>query len=374
MWNIKEINLKKDYVTERLKNCDDLKEKEKLNLSLASYKALLDNSGTLRYTGLYNTMDKLTENKFSEKQQDGIEKLELFSKNGDYIDNDYLQFLVDLCNNIARTKEITFDDKDFSPINTDYKNMLDTSYDFYNDLGDTEILANAKKLLLDESSINISKLPRRGMDEHNGLSFNDYVFNKAYITMTKQNNIFDYQVLNHEVMNGVDFYIKNKVPSENYVGFNEVPAYTMDYLFIDYLSSKGMDENEIQKLKLKKDNYLKTLATSAKTQIRNGLIRNNKYQFTMDDIREILSPELTKQLLELEAGVVSYGLYNQIKMNKQRGLDNLKKFMQNILPKSQTPNFSFIDLDNETLLKLSKQIGTYSKDTMNLQDNKNIKR
>ena len=94
----------------------------------------------------------------------------------------------------------------------------------------------------------------------------------------------------------------------------------------------------------------------------------------MDDIREILSPELTKQLLELEAGVVSYGLYNQIKMNKQRGLDNLKKFMQNILPKSQTPNFSFIDLDNETLLKLSKQIGTYSKDTMNLQDNKNIKR
>ena len=61
MWNIKDINSKKSYVTERLKNCSDPKEREMLQLSLISYLALLDNSGTLRYTGLYNTMDKITQ-------------------------------------------------------------------------------------------------------------------------------------------------------------------------------------------------------------------------------------------------------------------------------------------------------------------------
>ena len=34
--------------------------------------------------------------------------------------------------------------------------------------------------------------------------------------------------------------------------------------------------------------------------------------------------------------------------------------MKNILPKRQTPDFSFIRLDNQTILNLSKQIGNYS--------------
>ena len=34
--------------------------------------------------------------------------------------------------------------------------------------------------------------------------------------------------------------------------------------------------------------------------------------------------------------------------------------MENIIPKTQTPDFSFIGLDNQTILDLSKQIGTYS--------------
>ncbi len=69
MWNIKDINSKKDYVLERLKHCSDSKEKEKLELSLITYLALLDNSGTLRYTGFYNAMDKITQNKFSAKRE-----------------------------------------------------------------------------------------------------------------------------------------------------------------------------------------------------------------------------------------------------------------------------------------------------------------
>ncbi len=92
MWNIKDINSKKSYVTERLKNCSDSKEREILQLSLISYLALLDNSGTLRYTGLYNAMDKITQNKFSEKREHENAQLEqdLFFKDGAVISDEYL--------------------------------------------------------------------------------------------------------------------------------------------------------------------------------------------------------------------------------------------------------------------------------------------
>lgn len=378
MWNIKDINSKKSYVTERLKNCSDSKEREILQLSLISYLALLDNSGTLRYTGLYNAMDKITQNKFSEKREHENAQLEqdLFFKDGAVISDEYLQFLLNICNNIAETPTIDFDDRSITPFDTNYESILNMSHNFYSDLGDQEILEKAEKLLTDESSINISKIARRGMVDCSGLTFNDYLFGKSYINLTKQNNLFDYQVANHEVMHGVDFYMQNKIPSENYYGFHEVPTYTIDYLFIDYLESKGMDINEVQKLRMQKDNYLQELAKLTQTQIKGALIRNKKYKDpSIEDIRDVLHPQLIKQLLELQSGVISYGLYNQTKIDKQQGLDNLKKFMKNILPKTQTPDFSFIGLDNQTILDLSKQIGTYSMNNeISMQDTNGFSR
>lgn len=363
MWNIKDINSKKSYVTERLKNCSDPKEKEKLELSLITYLALLDNSGTLRYTGLYNAMDKITQNKFSEQREQENAQLEmdLFFKDSPVIDDEYLQFLLNICDNIANTEYVDFEEDTITPFETDYENILNMSHNFYKELGDHEILEKAEKLLTDSSSINVSKISRRGMADCSGLTFNDYMFGKSYVNLTRKNNIFDYQVLNHEVMHGIDFYMQNKIPSENYYGFHEIPTYTIDYLFIDYLEGKGLDTSEVQKLRMKKDNYLQELAKLTQSQIKGALIRNKKYKDpSIEDIREVLHPQLIKQLLELQSGVISYGLYCQTKIDKQQGLNNLKSFMKNIIPKTQTPDFSFIGLDNQTILDLSKQIGTYS--------------
>ena len=254
-----------------------------------------------------------------------------------------------------------FDEENITTFETDYESILNVSHNFYRDLGDQEILKKAEKILNDESSINVSKIARRGMADCSGLTFNDYFFGKSYINLTKKNNLFDYQVLNHEVMHGVDFYMQDKVPSENYYGFHEVPTYTIDYLFIDYLEAKGMDINEVQKLRMQKDNYLQELAKLTQAQIKVALIRNKKYNdSTISSIKEVLNPQLTKQLLELESGVISYGLYTQIQKNKEQGLSNLKSFMKTIIPKTKTPNFSFINLDNQMIMDLSKQIGSYS--------------
>lgn len=334
-----------------------------LELSLICYLSLLDNSGTLRYTGFYNTMDKITQNRFSERREQDSAQLEmdLFFKNAPVIDDEYLQFLLNISNNILKTPPVDFDEENITTFETDYESILNVSHNFYRDLGDQEILKKAEKILNDESSINVSKIARRGMTDCSGLTFNDYFFGKSYINLTKKNNLFDYQVLNHEVMHGVDFYMRDKVPSENYYGFHEVPTYTIDYLFIDYLEAKGMDINEVQKLRMQKDNYLQELAKLTQVQIKGALIRNKKYNdSTISTIKEVLNPQLTKQLLELESGVISYGLYTQIQKNKEQGLSNLKSFMKTIIPKTKTPNFSFINLDNQTIMDLSKQIGSYS--------------
>lgn len=363
MWNLKDINSKKSYIAERLKNCSNPKEKEMLELSLICYLSLLDNSGTLRYTGFYNTMDKITQNRFSERREQDSAQLEmdLFFKNAPVIDDEYLKFLLNISNNISKTPPVDFDEENITTFETDYESILNVSHNFYRDLGDQEILKKAEKILNDESSINVSKIARRGMAECSGLTFNDYFFGKSYINLTKKNNLFDYQVLNHEVMHGVDFYMQDKVPSENYYGFHEVPTYTIDYLFIDYLEAKGMDINEVQKLRMQKDNYLQELAKLTQVQIKGALIRNKKYNdSTISSIKEVLNPQLIKQLLELESGVISYELYTQIQTNKEQGLSNLKSFMKTIIPKTKTPNFSFINLDNQAIMDLSKQIGAYS--------------
>ena len=112
---------------------------------------------------------------------------------------------------------------------------------------------------------------------------------------------------------------------------------------------------------MQKDNYLQELSKLTQVQIKGALIRNKKYNdSTISDIKEILNPQLIKQLLELESGVISYGLYTQMGIDKEQGLSNLKSFMKNIIPKTETPDFSFINLDNQTIMDLSKQIGTYS--------------
>ena len=90
----------------------------------------------------------------------------------------------------------------------------------------------------------------------------------------------------------------------------------------------------------------------------------------MDQIRKILTVELKKQLLEIQAGIMAYGLKEQIRENKKIGISHLKQFMRNTIPKDQTPDFSYIGLSNDELLKYSDQIGNYS---MQSQDHISVK-
>ena len=371
MWSISEINNKRKEVIKRLKTCKNPDEKEKLELSLASYISLLDNSGTIRYTKFYNLMDRITKGNFTLLRPSSkliAKGNNILLEKKDYMDESYLEFLLQLATNVSNSNVNVEDNEDVALDKMEFPNekLIEISKLFYAGLGDEEIFKHAKRILDDPSAINFSDIYVSAYENAGGITFPDFVYDKAYCTTKRGKTLFDVQANNHEVMHGIDFYMKQKIPSKNYYGFHETPTYTIDYLFIEYLEELGINKAQVQKLRLRKDEYLVSLANLVTIQIPNELIRKKGLMYikrhTTKDIMEILNPDIVKKLLEIESGVIAFGIYQQIKENRQAGLNNLKKFMKNLINKDRRPNFESIGLSDEKILELSKMIGTYSRE------------
>lgn len=370
MWDIEEIKTRKRKVVYELKECSNKKEREKLEITLASYISMLDNSGTIRYTKFYNLMDKLTKGKFTliKPSTKLILKGEsIVSENKDYMDVDYLSFLLELSKNVSNTERVVEDFSEIvgSKINFNNDDLIKISKLFYSSLKDKEIYECAKKIIDDTTALNFTTEYASDYKAAGGITFWDYVYNKAYCTTMRNGVLFDLQANNHEIMHGIDFYMQQKIPTENYYGFHEVPTYLVDYLFIDYLDTLGLEKNEVQKLRLKKDLYLQNLASQTNIQIKNEIVMKKGLfylkAFTTEDVMEVMTQGILKNLLEIQAGVMAYGLSKQVEENYELGIQNLKTFMKTIIPKDKRPNFSKIGLDEDELMNLSFEIGSYSK-------------
>lgn len=67
---------------------------------------------------------------------------------------------------------------------------------------------------------------------------------------------------------------------------------------------------------------------------------------------------------------MAYGLYEQIKADKELGINKLKTFMKTNIPKKEKSDFSFIDLSDYLLLKYIQEIS--GKHTL-IKNNRNMK-
>ena len=368
MWNIKNIKERKKYVEQRLKNCNDKKEKEKLQLSLLTYFYLLSNSGSIRYTKFYNFLDKISGNKFSLVKESKYAKMENKIVFGEMpiMDSNYIKFLLQLLINITNQSSLEeLSENELAKINIQSENLKSISKNFYRQFGDEDIYKNAMKLLDDEESLNFTPIIRNGYSDFGGITVDDYIFNKAFCNVTQQNTYFDLQATNHEIMHGIDFYFKPKLESEIYHGFHEIPTYTIDYFFINYLEEIGLDKEQTQKLRMQKDYYLYFLAKSAMLDIRlktTSLMKKiNSGLDVSEEVMKIITPPILTKMLEVESGIIAFGLYKQIIENRENGIENLKLILKNGVPRNQIPNFSYIGLSNEQLLNLSNELGSYSK-------------
>ena len=190
-----------------------------------------------------------------------------------------------------------------------------------------------------------------------GLMVGDYYINKPYIYCIINNNLFTYQVFNHEIMHGIDFYMNPKFKNSIFGGFTEILTYTIDYLFLDFLEENNYNRNDIDALRRKKYDYIQKIATDTILEIEYLL--KSKYESdnisttSCRNIYSTISNKIYNTLFELASCVIAEGLYRQILVNKKQGLMNLKEIVKHEFLNDMPPDFSFINLDNDKLLQIS---------------------
>lgn len=356
-WNIKEIKEKLKYVKERLKKETNTKEREVLIYSLLTYVNLLHNTDIkrLKFTKL---IDKITRGKFSLVRNRKYKKIsDIAFDFKDYVYDDEL--LLKLSKNVA-TNHSAENEEHLATVKLSPQELIEISRDFYKWLGDKELYQSACKMLNNKEHLQFMNLNYQENDFGiaSGVTYYDPLFEDTYIGISQEFTIFDAQVLNHEVMHSIDFRMLKKLPTNNYYGFHEIPTYTIDYLFFDYLEEKGYDLNEINKLKRRKTEYLKSLASYSLLKLKlsnsNNFLLENKID---NHLKQSISVDIRKNLLEVQSELVAKCLYTQVKENKELGIANLKKFMQTRIPINQIPDFSYINMSNQDLINTSKQFG-----------------
>lgn len=355
-WNISDIKKKKAYVVQRLRRVKDSSEKERLMHSLLNYIKMLDNNGSFYNLRFTKIADMLTRGKFSLIRERKYVKIgDVLFDFKDYVYDD--DFLIALSENMSQNTRNVKDD--LTHLDFTLQELSDISQDFYKWLGDKEIYEYVREMLNQKNHIQLqdNMIQMNDFGMVSGITYSDVVFDESYISMVLEHNLFDTQVFNHEVMHTVDFKMNKRLPSMNYYGFHEVPTYTIDYLFLDYLEESGYDLEEVTKLRNKKENYIKSLAsfTLLKMKIRAGGI--GARAVSLEDLKGVMDDEIRKNLLEVQSGVMAYLLAKQIRENKEAGLTNLKKFMKTNIPIDRVPDFSYIGISNQDILNASKEIG-----------------
>lgn len=366
MLSRKEFYEKKKYIIERLKGQNSELEEEKLKTTLLSLMAIETENDDLKNVRLYNFINALSKGRVSLKREQKMNSY--YPKLSDTfqspITDEYLSFLIQLAKNVSEMQVVYDEDStELIPFQMDDEKKVELSKVFYSQLGNSDINEKAQRVLSDSSHFGFSDTVSKGNELLYGITVYDTIFNKPYITTQRLGNIMGCQAFNHEIMHGVDFYFHpNVVNSQRYYGFHETPTYTIDYLFHDFMDSMGFDKQQVDALRRKKQQYTQALAKydiigKIQHRLNRTIGMRNTPNATIQDIMRVVDTDILKSMLELQSCVMAHGLYQQILTNKETGLANLSEFMSTTFPPDKIPDFSFVGLDNQTLLQISRDMG-----------------
>lgn len=352
MWNIKDINDKKRYFISMLRNESlSVEDREKLQLSLFSCYQMLDSSGTIMYTTFPKLFDIISDGSYTTKKENSYSKIvENIDLSGSISYNDR-RFLVELALCIAN-EETNYQVLEFKKLDIDDSKLLSFAHDFYKQLGDIEIYNIVINLLARQRYFNFTKNMGYKKEYLGGTMYWDYVFNNAYLNIYRHDTICDINSIIHEIMHAIDFSFMPKIKTRYNSGTIEIPTFTTDFLVIDYLEHMNFDINELNKLKKQKYLNVQFIADQILNLLKRRCSEIGKNS-NVDFVMELLTPEINLLLIKLKTAIVSYGLYLQIKCDRNKGINNLKKYMQMGILKNQSLDFSFIELSDQKLMEMA---------------------
>ena len=359
-----EIKKKKKYLLKRLQEPISKVERNNLTASLASLIILENENEKLYNVKLVGILDSLTKNKYTLNKEKRFEaRFEgLLEETAPFVNDEYLSFLLQLTLNI-NTMNIEYEDdaSELALVNISDHDKVELSRKFYRSLGNRDIQSQAERILDDPSHYDFIDTNIRHNDLLYGVTIFDWYFKKPYIYARRLGNLFGCQVFNHEIMHGVDFYSRPRNFGAEYYGFEEIPTYTIDYLFLDFLEMMGYDPAQVDALRRKKHQFTWIIARyKIIDEINHRLIRmcrKNIKNATFADIKKVMNDNILVSMIELESCVIAHHLYGRMHYNLQQGLNDLITIMQTKLPKNKIPDFSFIGLDQKRLLETSRELG-----------------
>ena len=188
-WNLDNIKEKQKYVQDRLKNDSlDDNERKKLELTLLSYYGIISNSGGIHITQIANLDILRSKGKgFSLIHNTKYKQIkEKHSIKEFAISDDYLSFLILICNNLSN-KYIEMGNLD--KVDIAEKEIVDISRKFYESF-DEEMSDIATRALSPEKSfVNFSDTFNPAYEGAFGITFHDYLFNESYFTVKKSSTL-----------------------------------------------------------------------------------------------------------------------------------------------------------------------------------------
>lgn len=275
------------------------------------------------------------------------------------IDDDYLYYLLQLMLNV-KDMEIDKRLKKYKKMDISDEQVVELTKRFYNWLDNDEINVYAQKILNDPSHYSFTAPFIANFKYASGITFYDSITNEVYILNHSENNIRKLHTFIHEIAHGVDFYTKPYLSNDKYRLIAETIPCTIEYLSYDFFNELGIDETDIDTIKEARKKYIKDVANDTYKEICLELLNKLKIRrFTRENIKDInnvINHYIIKDLMSIESRIVAYGLYKQIIEDKEVGLNNICKLIKNKI-QDIPPDFSFIGLDRNKILELSRELG-----------------
>lgn len=325
-----DINKKKLYLKNRLKETNDSIERKTIAFSLASY---LQMEYALSKLNFY--VDKLGKvilkrDFVLEKSIPYIKILDVgFDCRLEELDLEYVSSLTEILSerffcSIPKTLNVTNDQ------------LIQISEQFYNECFGGEIRQKGVDLLK-ESNIFFTNHDFCYSNAV-GKNYTDLYFGDNYSFINRQNNDIDLASVPHEIFHGVNAKINPSSLIDSIPETEEIGTYVIELILFDFLDKLyGSVGTGLKKI------FLFNIGFEA--------LKLKENIFT-----SVQSSSYVTDFLDIESRIVSYGIYQLYKADKNKGEEKLIEFAKRNFRRDKLPDYSSLGFSKDVILSLAEMM------------------